>query len=120
MSASPVPTSDLHAYVDGELSEARHAEVTAWLNEHPEELLRIESYRKQKHDLRLQFDSVLDEPLPDCLTVLASQPPSPPVLPLSPWSLQRLAASVAIAFVSGAIGWLAHDHYRPPVKLAQL
>jgi len=120
MNSRQVPVSDLHAYVDGELSEARHAEVEAWLEENPEEALGVESYRHQKHDLRLRFDPVLDEPLPDRLKTLACQPPSPLVRMLSPWSWQRLAASVAIAFVSGAIGWLGHDHFPPTVRLAQL
>ena len=120
MTASPVQTSDLHAYVDGELSAARRAELTAWLNDHPEERVRVESYRRQKDDIRQLFAPVLDEPLPDCLTTLADQAPPSPVRAGSGRFLQRLAAGLAIAFVSGASGWLAHDLYRPPVTLAQI
>lgn len=122
MTASPVPTSDLHAYIDGELPAARHAELAAWLNEHPEEQARVDAYRKQKDALRQLFDPVLDEPLPDRLTALASEP-TPPARPMHrprpSLFLQRLAAGLAIAFVSGASGWLAHDLVRPPVTLAQ-
>ena len=34
MSSSPISDADLHAFVDGELSEARHAEIAAWLADH--------------------------------------------------------------------------------------
>lgn len=120
MSTSSISNLDLHAYVDGELSEERHAEVAAWLAEHPEDSLRVESYRNQKQDLRRLFDPVLDEPLPEQLKVLATPPTPPQAQVLSRWSLQRIAASFAIAFVSGAAGWLAHEHYRPAPQVAQM
>jgi anti-sigma factor RsiW len=118
MNTNSIPTADLHAYVDGELSEQRHAEVSAWLTEHPEEAIRVESYRNQKQSLCAQFDAVLDEPLPEQLSAL-SKPPQPARAPfISPWSLQRIAASIAIAFVGGTAGWLAHEHYRPANQVA--
>jgi anti-sigma factor RsiW len=120
MSSSPIPNSDLHAYVDGELSEARHAEIAAWLDEHPEEAIRVESYRDQKQSLRMLFDPVLDEPLPAQLKTLANPPAAKRTRYLSPWSLQRIAASFAIAFVGGMAGWFAHEHYRPAAQTAQL
>lgn len=122
MSLSPISDSDLHAFVDGELSEGRHAEIAAWLAEHPEDASRVDAYREQKQGLRLLFAPVLDEPLPDRLIALAEPPPSAQPAPRpavrSRWSLQRIAASLAIGLLGGAAGWLAHDHYRPPMIAA--
>lgn len=120
MTAAPLPDSDLHAFVDGALSEERHAEVAAWLAGHPEDAARVESYRAQKQDLRRLFDPVLDEPLPDHLKALARPPRPAQDRFLSPWSLQRIAATVLIAFLGGTAGWLANDHFRAPAQLAQL
>lgn len=120
MSLREIPNSDLHAYVDGELSEERHAEIEAWLGEHSEDLSRVDSYRNQKASLRLQFDAVLDEPLPDHLRALATPAQSSSDWQLPSWSLQRIAAGFVIAFLGGSIGWLAHDHYRAPETLGHL
>jgi anti-sigma factor RsiW len=122
MSSIPISNADLHAYVDGELSDSRRAEITSWLEEHPEEAARVEAYRTQKQGLRRLFDPVLDEPLPDALRELA-HPPVTPEVPLhrrfpASWSLQRIAASLALAFVSGVGGWMAHDHFSPPATVA--
>ena len=126
MSVNPISNADLHAYVDGELPESRHAEITSWLQEHPEEAARVEAYRAQKQALRQLFDPVLDEPLPDALRGLANPPETAevPEVPLrrrfpAPWSLQRIAASLALAFAGGVAGWMAHDHYGPPATVAR-
>lgn len=119
MSSSQVSDVDLHAYVDGELSESRHAEIAAWLEDHPDAVARVEAYQIQKQGLRRLFDPILDEPVPDALRNLAS-PPMPRQRRFLPsWSLQRIAASVALAFISGLSGWMAHDHYRPPAAAMQ-
>jgi anti-sigma factor RsiW len=125
MSAIPISNADLHAYVDGELPQSRHAEIDAWLAEHPEDVARVEAYRAQKQGLRQLFDPVLDEPLPDALRELAYPPATAevPEVPLrrrylASWSLPRIAASLALAFVSGVAGWMAHDHYSPPAMVA--
>lgn len=120
MSASPISHSDLHAYVDGELSKERHAEVAAWLAEHPEDMSRVESYRSQKQDLRRLFAPVLGDPLPERLMALTKPPAAMPTRFLSRWSLQRIAASFVIAFVGASAGWLAHEHYRPATQIARM
>ena len=56
MSSAPISDADLHAFVDGELSEARHGEIAAWLAEHPEDALRVSAYRDQKAGLHRLFD----------------------------------------------------------------
>jgi anti-sigma factor RsiW len=118
MNTSPISDTDLHAYVDAELSAARRAEVEAQLAADPEAAERVRAYAEQKQALRKLFDPVLDEPLPASLRALA-EPPRAPQTALSRWSLQRIAAGFAIAVVSGLLGWLAHDQYRPVETLAR-
>ena len=69
------------------------------MGQHPEEALRLESYRAHKRALRALFDPVLDEALPTRLWQA--------VRPRTPWYRQRLAAGVAIAMVSAGAAWLA-------------
>jgi anti-sigma factor RsiW len=46
VSVAPRPTEEeLHAYLDGELTADRRAEVTAYLRDHPAEARRLEAYR---------------------------------------------------------------------------
>ena len=97
---APVTEADLHAYVDRQLTPEREGEVQAYLQSRPEEAQRVQTYRRQKRDLHALFDPVLDEPVPDRLKLMAA--------PRTHWSLQRLAVSVAIAVVSGALGWSLH------------
>lgn len=120
MSISPITETELHAYVDGQLPAARHAEIDAWLAEHPEEAARLHAYRAQNHALRKRFAAVLDEPLPNALTRLAVAPPvAARNSGLPRWSLQRIAAGFAIAIVSGMTGWFAHEQIRPAEAIAR-
>lgn len=99
---NPIPViteAELHAYVDGQLAPGRQRAVEAHLGQHPEEALRLESYRAHKRALRALFDPVLDEALPTRLWQAAR--------PRMPWYRQRLAAGVAIAVVSASAAWLA-------------
>lgn len=124
MNALPVTEADLHAWVDGLLPAGRRAEIEAYLLAHPEEAERLAAYRAQNVALRECFGPVADEPLPDSMRRLLSSPTRAAVdrakRPVfSPWSLQRLAAGVLIALVSGVAGWLAHGQYPAVDRLAQ-
>jgi len=120
MSNNPLNEADFHAYVDGQLSETRHAEIETWLAGNPEEAARLHAYRAQRRALRDLFDPVLDEPLPAALRTLAVPPATAHRKAWLPrWSLQRIAAGVAFAMVGGLAGWLAHGQYHPTERLAQ-
>lgn len=93
----PVTETDLQAFIDEQLTAERRREVEVYLEQRPEEARRVEDYRAHKRELRALFDPVLDEPLPHRLRVAAR--------PHTPWYLQRMAAGVAIALISGAAGW---------------
>lgn len=124
MNPLPITESDLQAWVDAALPEKRRAEVDDYLAAQPEEAGRVRAYLTQKQALRSAFNPILDEPLPANLSALASPPPKAPTgVPQRPflarWSLQRIAASVLIALVSGFAGWQAHDRYPPAESLAR-
>ena len=118
MSHLPISEDELQAYVDSALPEARRGEVADYLATNPDENERVRAYQAQKQALRAVFNPVLDEPLPEKLRVLSS----PPVAKassqksgksgfLARWSLERIAASVAIGVISGLAGWLGHEQF---------
>ena len=124
MSKLPITEADLQAYVDAALPEARYGEVEEYLAVHPEESERVRAYQTQKQALKALFKPVLDEPLPERLRALAS-PPLVAVDPqkrpfLAPWSLQRIAAGLLVALVSGVAGWLGHAQYQAADRQVQL
>ena len=97
----PVTEADLHAFVDGHLPAERQAEIAAFLAARPDDAQRVEAYRAQKRELHALFDPVLDEQPPQRLLKSAR----PRTVSPTPWYLQRLAAGLAIAVISGATGW---------------
>lgn len=106
MSSEPASVSkaDLHAYVDGQLSRERAAEVDAWLQQHPDDAELVTAYARQNRALHEAFDAVLEERLPAALD--------------SRHSRRRLwaqAAGIALAcLVGGAIGWTWRDQQVRP------
>ena len=94
---TPVTEGELQAYADRQLTPERQREIEAYLARRPEEAQRVESYLTQKRELRALFNPVLEEPLPQRLRKAAR--------PRTPWYLQRMAAGIAIAVVSGVAGW---------------
>lgn len=125
MNPLPITETDLQAYVDAALPEARRSEVEGYLAAQAEEAGRVRAYMNQTQAIRSAFNPILDEPLPANLSALASAPPTAagddPRRPfLARWSLQRIAAGFLIALVSGFAGWQAHDRYPPAESLARM
>jgi anti-sigma factor RsiW len=96
--------SALHAWLDGELSPERRAEVEAWLREHPEEAARVRLWAADGYALRAHFDGALDEPVPDALAQVVWRKG----VPARRWAWtdgkQRLAAAIAIFALGIALG----------------
>lgn len=69
---TPITETDLHAYLDGQLSEQRSKQVEAWLEEHPDALRELRDYQAIGLGLHTLFDSVLVEPVPECLKIKLS------------------------------------------------
>ncbi len=107
-----ITEADLHAYVDGQLPAGRQREIEAYLADRPEEAQRIAAYRAQKRELHALFDPVLDE-VPPQRIVAAAQP-------RTPWFSQRLVAGLAIALISGAVGWEMRGTLRSPDERSTL
>jgi len=93
---TPVTETELHAYIDGQLDDARRAAVEAYLATNPAEAERLRAYARQNEQLHALFDSTLDEPVPEALHVQpAHRAPSP----------MRYAALLAAAVMGGVLGW---------------
>jgi anti-sigma factor RsiW len=124
MSKLPITEADLHAYVDAALHETRCGEVEEYLAANPEEAERVRAYQAQKQALRALFQPVLEEPLPERLNILAAPPPVAVDAKKRPfferWSLQRIAAGLLVAMVSGAAGWLGHAQFQSSDRQAQV
>ena len=94
---APVTEAELQAYVDRQLTPERQREIEVYLVARPEEAQRVASYRAHQIELRALFNPVLEEPLPHRLRLAAA--------PRAPWYMQRMVAGIAIAVISGAVGW---------------
>jgi len=124
MSPLNITEDDLHAYVDGALTAPRRAEIEAYLAEYPEDAERVRAYQAQNEALKALFNPVLAEPLPDNLHALAAQPLASTAnrekQPNSKaWFMQRIAAGLLVAMVSGVAGWLGHGQYQNNERMAQ-
>jgi anti-sigma factor RsiW len=134
MKKLPFTESDLHAYIDSLLPQDLRAEVEEYLASHPGEAQRLQAYQDQNRALKDLFNPLLDEPVPEKLLALAVAPATAishgDFLPtavnaqkysfFSRWSLERIAAGLLIAVVSGVSGWLAHGQYQPLARSAQV
>lgn len=98
---SLVTEDELHAFVDGQLPAERYPAVEAWLETHPEDAVRIASWRAQADAIRLRFGDAANEAVPARLRL--------DTLIRSGRKWRAIAAGVAIfAFaVGGLIGWMA-------------
>jgi len=108
---APVREAELHAFIDGQLTSERQAELDLWLAQRPDEASRVEAYRSQKAALRALFDPVLDEPLPARLAAAAR--------PRRQWHSLPAAAGFVLALLGGVAGWALHAGLTPaPAALA--
>ncbi|MDP6344445.1 MAG: anti-sigma factor [Alphaproteobacteria bacterium] len=101
--AARIGEDDLHAFLDGELSPERQAEVTAWLAANPDEAERLAAYRQQIADLHESYDAVAAEPLPPRL-VAATQGRA-----MSGRKLLSAAAALVLLAAGFAGGWWSKD-----------
>jgi anti-sigma factor RsiW len=104
---NPVTQDEIHAYVDGTLSEARRADVERELERNPELAARANDFFALNTLLHERYDRVLDEPLPARLRIAEPQPqPQPgkvPVRAAANWP--RFAGLAATLVLGVAIGW---------------
>ncbi|UUX96261.1 anti-sigma factor [Aquabacterium sp. J223] len=89
----------LSAWLDGELSGEQQADVQRWLDDHPEDVRRLQAWRRDDEALREHFDATLDEPVPAALRRRVL-----PVSVGSPSAGWQVAAAVALLLVGGLAG----------------
>jgi anti-sigma factor RsiW len=109
-----IEDTDLHAWLDGELPPERHAEVQAWLHEHPEDAARVRLWAADREALRARLDPVLTEPVPQRLEQVVWS--HAPAAIGAPW--QRWAAAVAVFALGGAIGAALTWRLQPTATVA--
>jgi anti-sigma factor RsiW len=66
----PICDEDMNAYIDGVLKPHQSMEIAARLARAPAEAARAEAFRAQRDALHALFDPVLDQPIPERLSVL--------------------------------------------------
>lgn len=101
-SSSPVSKAELHAYVDGQLDDARRQEVAAYVADNPDAADRVAAYEAQNKALHILFDPALYEAPPPRL--------KPPAMPRVMLHLLWAAASVFLLVAGGVAGWFVHDN----------
>jgi anti-sigma factor RsiW len=96
---SNISETDLHAYADGQLDEARRLRVEAHLAHDAQAVEKVNVWREQNEALRALYNPVLNEPVPQrLLAARASR---------GRWPYYALAAGVM--GLSFGLGWLAHS-----------
>jgi anti-sigma factor RsiW len=98
---SPVTEGELHVYVDGQLPADRREAVELWLSKHPEDAARVAAWRAQAEAIRARYGAVIDEPVPDRLTLNRI------MRTRRSWGAIAAAATVAAFVIGGVAGWMA-------------
>src|SRR5262249_6039240 len=104
----PVTEDELHAYVDNELPAERRGDVETWLDAHPDEAARVQSWREMADALHARYDAVINEPVPKRLELerLDRQPRR--------WIYGAVAAALVAFVAGGTAGWVARGATAAP------
>jgi anti-sigma factor RsiW len=99
-SEHPIMADNIHAFVDGELSDEVAQRVAAYLSENPEAMDIAEDYRFINAAIRSQTQHLLLEPVaPDHLRIVRDFRPA----------IMQAAAAVVLLAAGMGTGWLARD-----------
>ncbi len=93
---SPVTQSELHAYADGQLDEAQRLRIEAHLAQDQRATESVRLWREQNEALRVLYNPVLNEPVPQRLRAARAQRVR--------WPYYALAAGALAA--SFGLGWV--------------
>ncbi|MCC8959101.1 anti-sigma factor [Bradyrhizobium sp. Pear77] len=102
MSNRPITEDDLHAYVDRALEPEREAEISAYLEKHPDMAKRIAAYSDERNLLRSALLPIAEEPLPPQLNLarMIERPRR------RPSSLRWAIAAMLMLSIGGLGGWM--------------
>lgn len=117
MSSRPITEDDLNGFVDHTLDPARRAEVSAWLQAHPEMASRIAVYGEQRDMLRDAFAPVIEEPVPTELDLSRMIEERRRPRPAPRWAMA--AAAALLLSLGGAGGWSLRGMAPPPSEGVQ-
>ena len=95
---APFDETDFNAWLDGELTPERRAEIEAWLQNHPLDAAEVRLWAADREALRIHLDGVLTEPVPARLTRLVARGGAA----IDWWRWQAWAAAFAV-FLLGAL-----------------
>ncbi|WP_160009467.1 anti-sigma factor [Rhizobium sp. 18055] len=98
-----VTEADLHAYADGQLPDADHARIEAWLHDNAEDVAKVEAWQAQNAGIRSMFAGYEKTKPADADLVGQS-----PRLSSSSKRLAAVAATIAV-FAAGTLA----GHYGP-------
>ncbi|MBE0615035.1 MAG: anti-sigma factor [Burkholderiales bacterium] len=91
--------TDLHAYADGQLDDARRVRVQAHLAHDPAATESVRVWREQNEALRALYNPVLNEPVPQRLLAAQAR---------RHWPTYAIAAgAMGLSF---GLGWLVHGY----------
>jgi anti-sigma factor RsiW len=102
-SITPIKEEELHAYLDGELPDARRAAVEAYLREHPDDARRLEAYRADGEAIARIFSHA------DAATHGRRSPSASSWRSISAIPWRRAAAAVLILAVGAVAGWFGRE-----------
>ncbi len=97
---APFDDTVLNAWLDGELTPERRAEVEAWLQGHPLDAARVRLWAADREALRSQLDAVLTEPVPARLSRVVLRG----TVPVDWRHWQAWAAAVLVFVLGAAVG----------------
>jgi anti-sigma factor RsiW len=103
MTSRPITEEDLHGYVDRVLAPERAAEVSAYIDAHPEVATRIAAYTRQRTMLRAALAPIAEEPLPPELDLARMIARRGRPRQTQWWS--AAAAAVVLLCAGGTGGW---------------
>ena len=113
-----IDDTTLHAYVDGQLTPERAAQVADWLLSHPRAAQQVLGWREQRESLQALHRDWLDEPVPPSLTAALR----PPAANASRWP-RAWAAALLLAVGLGAGvagGWGGHAWWYGKKEAAEM
>ncbi|MBS0355383.1 MAG: anti-sigma factor [Proteobacteria bacterium] len=76
MNKERIGKEQLHAYVDGQLSAAESAQISAHLVDHADDRASVEIWRNQKTLLHAAYDRQLDAPIPHAIAAQLNSRPN--------------------------------------------
>ncbi|PST22069.1 anti-sigma factor [Mesorhizobium plurifarium] len=113
-----VSEDELHAYVDGQLSQPEHKRIEAWLEKHPARAEELRQWQAQAATLKQHFASYARSGEEDRAMIAAHRAAGAVRSATPAFMLRRLAAGLLIFGVGVVAGAYAPDLIAPRSQLA--